>query len=50
MAGRAVDPARKTSRSVQLRGRELAAYQDARRALVQHAGSLGPRTEIALAD
>lgn len=50
MAGRAVDPARQTSRSVQLRGRELAAFQDSRRALVQHAGSLGPRTEIALAD
>ncbi len=50
MAGRAVGPARQTSRSVQLRGREFAAFQDARRALVQHAGSLGPRTEIALAD
>ena len=50
IAGRAVDPARETARSVQLRGRDLAAFQAARRALVQYATGIGPRTEIAMAD
>jgi murein DD-endopeptidase MepM/ murein hydrolase activator NlpD len=50
MAGRPVDPARETARSVQLTGRELAAFHAARRTLVQYAGSIGPLTEVALAD
>ncbi|WP_431283632.1 peptidoglycan DD-metalloendopeptidase family protein [Humitalea sp. 24SJ18S-53] len=50
MAGRPVDPARQTTRSVQLSGRELAAYQAGRRTLAQYASSIGPRTEVAMAD
>ncbi|WP_372624861.1 M23 family metallopeptidase [Falsiroseomonas sp.] len=50
IAGRAVNPAQQTARSVQLEGRELAAFQAARRILVQHAANIGPRSEIALTE
>jgi murein DD-endopeptidase MepM/ murein hydrolase activator NlpD len=44
IAGRAVDPARQTARSVQLAGRDLAAFHAARRTLAQQAAGIGPRT------
>lgn len=50
MAGRPVDPARQTTRSVQLAGRDLTQFHAARRALTQYAAGLGTRTEIAMAE
>jgi murein DD-endopeptidase MepM/ murein hydrolase activator NlpD len=50
MAGKPVDPARETARSVQLAGRDLVGFHAARRALAQYAAGLGTRTEIAMAE
>jgi murein DD-endopeptidase MepM/ murein hydrolase activator NlpD len=50
VAGRPVDPARRTTQSVQLAGRELAAFRTAQRKLARYAAGFGTRTEIAMAD
>ncbi len=50
LAGRPVDPARRTTRSVQLEGRDLAAFRTAQRNLSHYAAALGGLTEIAMAD
>lgn len=50
MGGKAVNPATQTTRSVQLAGRELSSFLAARRTLAQYAASLGPMTEVAMAD
>ena len=50
VGNRQVDPARHHSRPAQLAGRDLAAFQAARRELARLAARLTPRTEIALAD
>ena len=45
-----VNPATRTTQSVQLAGRELGAFHAARRTLATYAASLGPVTEVAMAD
>ncbi len=50
VAGRPEDPARRTTHSVQLAGRELATFRVAQRNLAQYAAALGGLTEIAMAD
>lgn len=50
VGGQPVDPARRTTRSEQLAGNELAAFRTAQRALARYAAGLGERTEIAMAE
>jgi len=50
IAGRAVNPAQHVSRPVRLGGRDMTAFQSARRGLAAYAARIGSRAEIAMAD
>jgi len=50
VAGRQVNPATRTTRTVRLAGRDLRSFEAARRDLTRLAERIGPRTEVAMAD